>query len=224
MRCLGIVVLVGCAAVPPPATPPPAATATSHAVLLAIPDETMVFTVALRGVTLARVQTAVGHLGEVDAHRAVIVKSRGHTEGILSIVGDLTWELTTTLDLDAGAALDAVEESWATFQGHHEHERSAHHDGRADLHTAITLLRAWRPATAERRQVDVEIGGGRFGIEVWLGAREKLRVPALRFDGLAHDEFPFSIWISDDADRVPLRARVQTKFGEIAVELVGYDD
>ena len=78
MRCLGIVVLVGCAAVPPPATPPPAATATSHAVLLAIPDETMVFTVALRGVTLARVQTAVGHLGEVDAHRAVIVKSRGH--------------------------------------------------------------------------------------------------------------------------------------------------
>ena len=224
MLRLGIIALAGCAALPPPSTPPPTATATSHATLLAIPDETMVFTVALRGVTLARVQTAVGHAGEVAGHRAVIVRSRGHTEGILSMIGDLTWELTTTLDLDDAKAVAAVEESWATFNGRREHERSTHGADREDLHTAITLLRAWRPSTAERREVAVEIGGGRFALEVWLGARERLRVPALRFDGLASDEFPFSIWISDDADRVPLRARVQTKFGEIAVELVAYDE
>ena len=225
MRALAITVLLaGCSALPPPSTPAPAATARERGRLLAIPDETMVFTVALRGVTLARVQTAVGHLGEIAGHRAVIARSRGHTEGILSIAGDLTWELTTTLDLDTGKALEAVEESWATFQGEHAHERSTHGNDREDLHTAITLLRAWRPTAAERREVDVEIGGGRFRVEVWLGARVKLRMPALRFDGIAADQFPFSIWISDDADRVPLRARVETKFGEVAVELVGYDD
>ncbi len=219
-----VLVLVGCTALPKPATPPARAIATStHPAMLAIPDETMVFTVAFRGVALARTTTTVGRAGEIAGHRAVIVKSGGHTEGILSIIGDLRWELTTTLDLDDGKPLEAIEESWGSFNGHVEHERSTIRGHRLDLHAAITLLRAWHPRPNERQKVDLEIGGGRFSLDVWLGAREKLRMPALRFDGIAGEKFPFSIWISDDADRVPLRARVQTEWGEVGVELVDYD-
>jgi hypothetical protein len=220
MRML-VLLLAACTTLPKPSAPP-AAAAPEHAALLAIPDETMIFTVSFRGIQLARVLTAVGHAGEIDGHRAVIVKSGGHTEGILSMIGDLRWELTTTLDLDSATALSSVEESWGTFDGHTEHEQSHNRAGYADLHTAITLLRAWRPTSREKREVHVEIGGGRFPLEIWLGARERLRTAALRFDGIADEKFPFSIWISDDADRVPLRARVQTEWGEIGMELVEY--
>jgi Protein of unknown function (DUF3108) len=211
MRIAMLAVVVGCAQ--RPAAMPMQAVARGEAALVAIPDEQMVFDVSFRGIWLARVSTALGHLGRVDGHRTVIAKTGGRTEGLLTMLGDLRWELTTTLDLDTGQAISSIEESWE--DGHH-HVREV--DGGMDLHAAIATLRAGSVG-----EVEVSIGGGRFPVAVQLAGRDRLRMPALRYDGTADGKFPFSIWISDDADRVPLRGRVSTQWGDIGIELASYE-
>ncbi|HEY5938652.1 MAG TPA: hypothetical protein VIU61_28570, partial [Kofleriaceae bacterium] len=60
-----------------------------------IAGETFEFVAKLRGIQVARVQSAVGEAGFVDGQRAIIIKSRGFSDGVLSLVTELTWELTT---------------------------------------------------------------------------------------------------------------------------------
>src|SRR2546421_4668024 len=68
----------------------------------ALADELMEFRASLRGVTLGVVQTAVGRPGWIGEHRAIIVRSRGHSDGLASLLGEIRWELETTIDLDDG--------------------------------------------------------------------------------------------------------------------------
>jgi hypothetical protein len=226
MRALAVIVLVGCTGVPRAAPVTRRATPLTGA-MLAVPGETMEFEVKLRGIRVGLVQTAVGWPGVVDDHRAVIVRSRGKTDGLLGLLGDLTWELSSTVDVESGVPIEDHEQAWADFAGDKEHHESHHRwdDGehRHDIHTAVTAIRGWRSSPGARTELEVEVGGGRFDVSMWhVGRAMAVHQPAIRYDGIAADQFPFSAWVSDDTSRVPLRFVVQTKLGEISVELVDY--
>ena len=224
-----LVALCACKPVPV-AAPHDARPTTSPPHPLAMPDETMEFLAQLGGVSVGRVQTAIGRPGWIDSRHAIIVKSRAHSEGLASLVGDIQWELSTTIDLDAGEPIEDLEEAWIDVAGSHEHHREATtwdaSDQRHDVHSAIALLRGWHSTPGERATVEVGLAGGHFDVSVWDAGRELLasaNKPAVRYEGRAADRFPIAIWLSDDTARVPLAFRADTKIGAITVQLTSYD-
>ena len=221
--------LIACAGAVSPGPParrgtPIAAPEATHG----IPGEAMTYVVRLRGVLVGRVAVAVGQPGWVEGRHAIIVRSRGQTEGVLSIVGDLSWELTTTLDLDRGLPIRAHEEANVVVPGKREHEE--HDDTWSDddlhhnVHSVVGVVRSWQ-ARRSRTPLEVDIARARLDVEMWEGAHEYLtsaRMPAVRYDGMVEERIPFQTWVSDDADRVPLLLRARSRWGEIEVELVEY--
>jgi hypothetical protein len=192
---------------------------------LAVPGEAMEYQVALRGVTVGRVQVAVGKPGWVEGRPAIIVRSRGASAGLLSMIGNLRWELTTTLDLETGEVLREVEESWLEVGGKQEHDRNEHsHEHDYNLHAAAGALRAWRSSLGDHTHLDVRIDRAEIDVELHDAAREMLgNRPAVRYEGIALEKYAFRLWLSDDAARVPLLLRTESKWGQIEVELVDYD-
>jgi hypothetical protein len=228
MRALLIVAACGCNHLP--VSTAAAATAAPReptVPMLLVPQETMEFAVTFRGMKIATVQTAIGKAGWVEGKRAIIVKSRGKTDGLIALLGDLRWELESTIDLDRGYPLHDHEEAWAELAGEKNHDDDSHDwtadDDRHDLHSAIGTLRGWHPTPGEEREVRVHLGGSSFGVTVAQAGRARLvDRPALRYDGVANGDHKFSIWISDDASRVPLASQTETELGTVAVELVDY--
>jgi hypothetical protein len=230
MRAAALLALCSCHGVPVGASAAaatrPVASATPLAMFV-VPEETMEFQATLRGMHVAGVQTAIGKAGWVDGHNAIIVKSRGKTEGLVALLGDIVWELTTTIDLDHSIAIEDHEEAWGELAGQKEHDNSKHtwHEGdeRQDVHSAVVALRGWRGAVGERTEMNVSVAGGHFPVALVNAGREKIEgKPAVRYDGTAHDEFHFSFWISDDLARVPLKFRTESVLGEIGIDLVDY--
>ena len=108
-----------------------------------------------------------------------------------------------------------------------------------DYNAFLVALRAWEaPAGAT---ISTEVFRSRFlwKIDIKVHGKERLTtqlgvLPALRFDGhavkLARDgtKFPdteerdFSIWISDEGDRVPLKNTAKTDYGYIEMVIVDY--
>lgn len=108
-----------------------------------------------------------------------------------------------------------------------------------DAHSAMAELRGWRAAPGTTRSVFV-IGGRRMwridvvfvGPDTVGGATGTRR--ALRFHGEAYrtsrgltaetarPSRTFSVWLSDDADRVPLRLTATTEIGDIVMDLTDY--
>ena len=108
-----------------------------------------------------------------------------------------------------------------------------------DAHTAMAQIRGWRPAPGAMRSVFV-VGGRR----VWrvdmtyvgedtigsaLGNRRAVRFTGqsyrTRRNLTAESDKPgrtFSVWLTDDADRVPLKVTAKTELGEIAIDLTEY--
>ena len=236
MRALAIVLCCGCNHLPVSTAAAAAASSAGAASTsvaepslpaLVVPQETMQFQITFRGITVAQVQTAIGKEGFVDGHRAVIIKSAGKSAGFVALLGSIRWELETTLDLDRGVPLHSHEEAWAEMAGQHEHDDDRHdwHDGdtRHDLHSAICTLRGWQPAANESREVRIGLGGGHFSLTIARGGRGVVvGRPAVRYDGVAAHESHFSIWLSDDAARVPLAAETETPLGSVRVELTDY--
>lgn len=126
-------------------------------------------------------------------------------------------------------------------RGDDEHERVESQRVRGpvwDLNAVMIALRQLEaPAGA---QLELESFRSRF---VWrtrltVAGREALRtelgrVPALRIDGWGHGlrrdgelndepERRFSLWISDDADRVPLLLVGATDYGDLRMEITSY--
>jgi hypothetical protein len=228
----GIILIAGvfaCAPLPP--APPPPATTTAHAprATLAVADELMEFAIAWRGVTVGHVQVAVGEPGYVHEHHAIIVRSRGTTDGLLALLGDLTWELTTTVDLDSGFPIESLEVSSARLlNGKTEHEERHHHqdpgDRRHDVHSLAGVLRGSAPEVGQRLELEVDIGGALIPIVIWLDGREFLpgmKAPSVRYAGTAFRR-PFTLWLSDDAQRVPQRLHAASRWGSIDVSLIDY--
>jgi uncharacterized protein DUF3108 len=113
-----------------------------------------------------------------------------------------------------------------------------------DAHTAMAALRGWRPAPGQ-------VGAGTTRSVVVVGGRRLWRVDvqlvgsdtigsavgnrrAVVYEGKSYRARPnltiesnkpgrtFRVWLSDDADRVPLRVSAQTELGDIVMELTEY--
>jgi hypothetical protein len=108
-----------------------------------------------------------------------------------------------------------------------------------DTHSAMAQIRGWRPEPGTTRSVFV-VGGRRLwrvdvkfvGIETVGTAVGNRR--AIKFEGASFRAKPnftietnkpmrtFSVWLSDDADRVPLRVLASTELGDVTVDLTEY--
>jgi hypothetical protein len=109
-----------------------------------------------------------------------------------------------------------------------------------DAHTAMAQLRGWKGTKGAMRTVYV-IGGRRLwridvtyrGLETIGSALGNRR--AVVFDGRSFRARPsmasesdkpartFSVWLSDDADRVPLKVVATTELGDIVMDLTEYN-
>jgi hypothetical protein len=108
-----------------------------------------------------------------------------------------------------------------------------------DSHTAMAALRGWRATTGTTRTVYI-VGGRRlWRVDVTYAGSDTIASPignrrAIRFTGQAfrtNKELgpesgkptrTFSVWLSDDADRVPLKVAASTELGEIVMDLTEY--
>lgn len=108
-----------------------------------------------------------------------------------------------------------------------------------DTHSAMAQVRGWRPAPGATRTVFV-VGGRRLwrvdlafvGTET-VGSIDGNR-RAIKLQGTSFRARPnftieknkptrtFTVWLSDDADRVPLRVVAKTELGEVSVDLTEY--
>jgi hypothetical protein len=109
-----------------------------------------------------------------------------------------------------------------------------------DAHTAMAELRLWRPAAKETRVVWI-IGGRRLwridltyvGTETIgtdLGNRKSSKLTGIGYrakNDLSIDSSrpprTFTVWLSDDADRVPLRVAASTELGDVEIILTDYN-
>jgi hypothetical protein len=109
-----------------------------------------------------------------------------------------------------------------------------------DTHSAMAQLRGWRAAPGTTRTVFV-VGGRRLWrvdvryvgeetIGSALGNRRTVRFAGASFRARANFHLEsdkpartFSVWLSDDADRVPLKMSAQTELGEVTMELTDYN-
>lgn len=108
-----------------------------------------------------------------------------------------------------------------------------------DAHSAMATMRVWQAPPGTRRTLWV-LGGRRiWKVDVTMGPTEVLNVyggnqQLQRIDGVATRAFPnraldtkrkprtFTVWMSDDADRVPFRISAGTELGDVVVDLVDY--
>jgi hypothetical protein len=208
----------------PAAVAPPAEVALDKP--LAFADETMAYAISFRTVHVARVQVAVGKPGWFEGRPAIIVKARGATDGVLSLIGTINWQLETTIDLENGSPLHMKEEATATVAGetnevHRDHAPSEH-----TVLSAATVLRGWRSMPNQQAKLDLRIDAADIDVEIHEVAHEFLEAqakPAVRYAGTARSSSPFQLWISDDIARVPLALHAATEWGSIDMELVDYD-
>lgn len=108
-----------------------------------------------------------------------------------------------------------------------------------DPHAVIGALRAWRPEEGQHAYFFVLVGRQLWQNTVRLTGRERRRTrlgefEALRIDGVARRltrdlrEVPnkparyYTMWISDDATRLPLLIEGKTEYGDVKAELVEY--
>jgi len=108
-----------------------------------------------------------------------------------------------------------------------------------DAHSAMAQLRGWKAAPGTRRTVFV-VGGRRlWRIDVTYAGEESIGSAvgnrrAVMFDGTAYrarrdlsiessrPARTFRVWLSDDADRVPLQVTAQTELGDVVMSLTDY--
>ncbi|MBK9031610.1 MAG: DUF3108 domain-containing protein [Myxococcales bacterium] len=108
-----------------------------------------------------------------------------------------------------------------------------------DSHSAMATMRVWQDPPGATRTLWV-LGGRRiWKLELTLRGTEVIGTyggnqAALRIDGVASRAYAnltldtrkpprtFSLWMSDDADRVPFRVVAGTELGDVTIDLVDY--
>lgn len=108
-----------------------------------------------------------------------------------------------------------------------------------DAHSAMGMLRLWQAAAGSTRTVWI-IGGRRlWRIDVMMASTDIVATElgnrrATRLTGTAYrarndlsvdtsrPARTFTVWLSDDADRVPLRVHAKTELGAVEIELAEY--
>lgn len=198
-----------------------------------VENEQVEYEVKLRGLTVGRVQIAVGARGVIDGRPAVIVRSRAIGAGLADVLGDFRWELTSTIDIDAGCATaedEGVEIAMPSKRMHDTQKRTfALAPCRRSVHAAAGALRGWRSHLGSSATLDVAFDGGSVDVALTDAARETISTgigptPAVRYDGtIRGGRFSVSAWVSDDDARVPLKMTSGSKLGEIEITLVSYE-
>ncbi|HEY1557621.1 MAG TPA: DUF3108 domain-containing protein [Kofleriaceae bacterium] len=229
MRTLALVVVCSCNRFVP--APPQPVTAHAEAIgsgVQAVPGEAMEFRATARGIEVGIAQTAIGRAGWIGDRHAIVVRTRATADGLVALLGEFSWELSSTIDLDAGVPIEDREQASARLiSGEHDRRdqrRTWDADDRVhDIHSAVGAVRAWHSEPGASTAFDVEVGGGRFTVSLRDAGRElHAGKPAVRYEGSAA-HFPFVTWVSDDEARVPLAFHCDTELGTVAVELVAYD-
>lgn len=109
-----------------------------------------------------------------------------------------------------------------------------------DAHAAMAAVRTWRPTVGDRRtlfvmggrrlwRVDLAYKGtetigtalGNRAVATFTGAAYRARADLSVEGGKA--QRTFTVYLSDDADRVPLRVVGQTELGDVVLELAEYN-
>jgi hypothetical protein len=228
-----------------------------------IPGERLRWKVSMHGIAGAESVLVVGEPGEIEGRRAIIVKSRALTTGLVQIVSEVKEENTTWIDLvdnrptyrygnekygderrviETRFAADEVvfdakrpgrpAYSWKQKlpEGHFAH----------DVHSVMGLLRAWEPVAGQQvffysitdeilRRHTVHLGGYE-NVRTDLGTFAAIRLEVEvhdtnRADGslaARNREQDYTMWISHDATRRPLRMKVFHRLGRIELDLVAY--
>ena len=108
-----------------------------------------------------------------------------------------------------------------------------------DYNAFLVVMRAWEGPPGTATSMEVFRSRNLWNVAVKIRSKDKLvtelgELPALRFDAhtykLARDgsKFPdtderdFSLWISDDAGRVPLQINARTDYGDVKMQIVEY--
>jgi len=108
-----------------------------------------------------------------------------------------------------------------------------------DAHSAMAAIRTWQPEPGATRSLWVMGGRRAWRSDVRYVGRETLGTSfgnhqALRIDGTAYrvrsdrsldtakGARTFTVWMSDDADRVPLRVVATTELGDVTIDLTDY--
>jgi hypothetical protein len=113
-------------------------------------------------------------------------------------------------------------------------------DARAfDIHAILGLMRAMEVEDGDEESFFLLSGRRLWRSSMQVGAHETIKTstgrhPAIRFDGVAQrvnrglndlkQKKPrnYSVWLSDDANRLPLLVMATTEYGDLRVELVEY--
>lgn len=108
-----------------------------------------------------------------------------------------------------------------------------------EAHSIMAMLRAWRPTTNSKAYF-FAVGGRRiwYNVVEYKGSGTVLtamgRRHAVRIDGVARRLYRslrfnkkkkpryYTLWVSDDDQRLPLLLTAKTEYGLVKVELVGY--
>jgi hypothetical protein len=108
-----------------------------------------------------------------------------------------------------------------------------------DAHTAMAAMRTWEGQPGETQRLFI-VGGRRiWRTDVTWAGRETIGTQlgnqsAVRLDGVSvrvtgrlepergKKSRSFSVWMSDDADRVPLKVIAHTELGDVVIELTSY--
>jgi len=107
-----------------------------------------------------------------------------------------------------------------------------------DYNAFLIALRSWEGAPGSAFVAEVFRSRFLWHVAMKIGGKTKLvtelgELPALRLDGHAYkldrkggrasdDERDFTIWISDDAGRVPLQVTARTDYGDVVMKIVDY--
>jgi hypothetical protein len=190
------------------------------------------YEVRLRGLVVGRIQIAVGDRGVVDGRPAVIVKSRATGAGLADVLGQFSWELTSTVDIDSGCVVEEDDDMSIEMMGKNHHHHRVRKLDRAtchrNIHASAGALRGWRSRVGSQTNLDVSMDDFTFDVSLQDAARETIQTalgstPAVRYDGMLRGKYPISGWLSDEDARVPLRMRSGSKLGQIEMEIVSYD-
>lgn len=108
-----------------------------------------------------------------------------------------------------------------------------------DYNAFLIAMRSWEGPPGSSAQMQVFRSRNLWSVSVTIRGKEQLttelgELPTLRFDATTHrikrdgtkdteaDERKFSLWISDDAGRVPLQINARTDYGEVKMQIVEY--
>lgn len=108
-----------------------------------------------------------------------------------------------------------------------------------ELLGVLLVLRSWDDKIGASRTFEAVRSSYMWRMQATLVARESIatelgELPTVKFDAVSRrlmrdgtidqgtEPRKFSVWISDDADRVPLRMVAETDYGDIKIEIVDY--